>query len=77
MRITLDIPIERFRFSLVGDGYTLEEVKNFSEDRLIGILHTRIINKIHAEYCTGKRFGLFTEEDLDNDEWRAYFKNQG
>lgn len=64
MKITLDIPIERFRFSLVGDGYTLEEVKNLSEDHLKGILNTRIINKIHAEYCKGKRIGLFTEEDL-------------
>lgn len=64
MKITLEIPIERFRFSLVGDGYTLEEVKSFSEDQLKGILNTRIINKIHSEYCKGKRIGLFTEEDL-------------
>lgn len=64
MDITLEIPIERFRYSLVGDGYTLEEVKNLSEDRLKGILNTRIINKIHAEYYKGKRLGLFTEEDL-------------
>ena len=64
MKITLDIPIERFRFSLVGDGYTLEEVKNLTEDDLNNILQTRIIDNIHKEYYKGKRIGLFTEEDL-------------
>lgn len=64
MKLTLEIPIERFRYSLVGDGYTLEEVKNLSEDHLKGILNTRIINKILCEYYKGKRLGLFTEEDI-------------
>lgn len=63
MKFTVEIPTERFRYSLVTDGYTLEEVKNFSEDHLKGILNTKIINKIHADYCKGKRLGLFTKED--------------
>lgn len=64
MKITLDIPTERFRLSLVVDGYTLEEVKKLSEEHLKGILNTMITNKILAGYFKGKRLGLFTEEDL-------------
>ena len=59
MKIEIDIPLERFRYSLVGDGYTLDEVKELSEEHLTGILKTRIMNKILNEYYKGKRMGLY------------------
>ena len=65
MKIELDVNIDRFRYSLVGDGYTLEEVESFSEERLKAILETRITQKILYEYFRGKRMGLFPEDVLD------------
>ena len=65
MKIELDINIDRFRYSLVGDGYTLDEVESFSEERLKAILETRITQKILSEYFRGKRIGLFPEDVLD------------
>ena len=63
MKIEIQIPLERFRYSLVGDGYTLDEVKEFSAEKLKGILETRIISKIDSEYYKGKRMGLFETEE--------------
>ena len=65
MKIEIDINIDRFRYSLVGDGYTLDEVESFSEERLKAILDTRITQKILSEYFRGKRMGLFPEDVLD------------
>ena len=59
MKIEIEVPMKRFRYSLVGDGYTLDEVKELSEEHLIGILETRITNKILNEYYKGKRMGLY------------------
>lgn len=58
MNITFDIDLEKFRYSLVGDGYLKEEVVNMSQDRLIAILATRIENHINTEYDKSRRFGL-------------------
>lgn len=58
MNITLDIDLEKFRYSLVGDGYLKEEVVNMSQDKLITILKMRIENHINNEYAKSKRFGL-------------------
>ena len=65
MKIEININIDRFRYSLVGDGYTLDEVESFSEERLKAILETRITQKILSEYFRGKRMGLFPEDVLD------------
>ena len=35
MNVTLDIDLEKFRYSLVGDGYTLKDVLHMSN---IGIV---------------------------------------
>ena len=66
MKIDLDVNINRFRYSLVGDGYTLDEVESFSEERLKAILETRITQKILSEYFRGKRMGLFPEDVLND-----------
>ena len=54
MKVTFDVDLEKFRYSLVGDGYLLNEVREMSNDRLIKILQNRIINRIEMEYYRGK-----------------------
>ena len=61
MKITLDIDLEHFRYSLVGDGFLLEEVKEMSEKRLIEILSYRINDHIDEEYCRSMSYGLLKE----------------
>lgn len=46
MKVELDIDIEKFRLSLVGDGYIYEEVKDLKEEQLIEILQNRLTKKI-------------------------------
>ena len=58
MKVTLDIDLEKFRYSLVGDGYLLEEVKEKTNEELIAILTGRVKRHIEAEYFKGKRYGL-------------------
>lgn len=58
MKVTIDINLERLRYSLVGDGYLLEEVKEMSEEELIRILNERIERKINDEFYTSLRYGL-------------------
>lgn len=58
MTVTLDIDLEKFRYSLVGDGFLLEEVKAMSRSRLIEILTYRINDHIEEEYCRSIRYGL-------------------
>lgn len=62
MKITLDIDLEKFRYSLVGDGYILDEVKELSEYELTNILINRIGMHIESEYAKSKRLGLLDEE---------------
>ena len=58
MTVTLDIDLEKFRYSLVGDGFRLEEVKAMSRSRLIEILTYRINDHIEEEYRRSIRYGL-------------------
>lgn len=46
MKIKLDIDIEQYRLSLVGDGYLYEEVKDLNEKELIEILQKRLTHSI-------------------------------
>jgi hypothetical protein len=46
MKIELNIDIEQYRLSLVGDGYIYEEVKDFKEEQLIEILQNRLTHSI-------------------------------
>lgn len=58
MNITLDIDLEKFRYSLVGDGYLLEEVKEMSDEELVTVLTGRIERHIEVEYGKSRRYGL-------------------
>ena len=66
MNVTLDIDLEKFRYSVVGDGYTLKDVLHMSNAKLIDILHDRVNDHIESEYYRGKRLGLFCDEDDRN-----------
>lgn len=50
MKIELEIDLDKFRWSLVGDGYLYEEARELSQDKLKEILSSRINNYILIEY---------------------------
>ena len=58
MKVTFDVDLEKFRYSLVGDGYTLKNVLPMSNAKLIDILHDRVNDHIESEYYRGKRLGF-------------------
>ena len=66
MNVTLDIDLEKYRYSLAGDGYTLKNVLHMSNAKLIDILHDRVNDHIESEYYRGKRLGLLCDEDDRN-----------
>lgn len=59
MNVTFDIDLEKFRYSLIGDGYIKEEVSQMTQGKLIEILEGRIISHIAREYEAGKRMGWY------------------
>ena len=62
MTVTLDIDLEKFRYSLVGDGFLLEEVKAMSRSRLIEILTYRVKDHIEKEYQHSVHLGLVSRK---------------
>ena len=62
--IKLEVDLDRFRYSLVGDGYLLEEVEDMTEEKLISILEMRIYNHIEQEYQYGKELGLLNRAKI-------------
>lgn len=50
MQVTIDIDLEKFRYSLVGDGYCLKDVVNMSNQELIDVLDRRVNSHILVEY---------------------------
>lgn len=56
--IKLEINLEKFRYSLVGDGYILEEAEELSEEELVSILKDKIYWHIEREYQKSKDYGL-------------------
>lgn len=58
MKVELDIDLEKFRYSLVGDGFLKDEVVEMSEDKLIKILKKRIENHIDIRYDRSIRYEL-------------------
>ena len=66
MKVTFDVDLEKFRYSLGGDGYTLKNVLAMSNAKLIDILCNRVNDHIEAEYYRGRRLGLFCDEDDRN-----------
>lgn len=61
MIINVDINLEHFRYSLVGDGYTLKEAEALTDGELIRLFEGRVINNMETEYYKGLRLGLYTE----------------
>lgn len=58
MKVELDIDLEKFRYSLVGDGYLKEEVDKMSEEELVGMLTRSIHNRIEMNFEKSKCLGL-------------------
>lgn len=58
MDVTFDVDLEKFRYSLVGDGYLKEEVIKMTQDDLINVLQRRVYQHIIVEYDRSKRYGL-------------------
>lgn len=61
MKIEIDLELEHLRYSLVGDGYILSEVKEMNEEMLVNILKKRIKRHIEIEYNKSRRLGLLNE----------------
>ena len=74
MKVSIDIDLDKFRYSLVGDGYLLEEVKVMSNDNLISILTRRVTQHINKEYDRSRRLGLLEAEP--RDIWATDWKDQ-
>ena len=58
MEIKLEVDIEKFRYSIVGDRYLLEEVESMEEEKLTSILKNRIYRHIEIEYKRSREYGL-------------------
>lgn len=58
MKVMLDIDLKKLRYSLVGDGYTKEEVEELDIVELETILIDRVKSHINDEYNKAKRIGL-------------------
>ena len=63
MKINVEINLEHFRYSLVGDGYILSEAEALTNEELVEIFKRRVINHMEKEYYKGIRLGLYKEED--------------
>lgn len=74
MKVSIDVDIEKFRYSLIGDGYILEEVKVMTSDKLISILTKRVTQHINKEYARSKQLGLL--DDATRDTWHTDWKGQ-
>lgn len=58
MEVTIDIDLEKFRYSLVGDGYLLKEVVEMSNEELIDVLERRVNSHILVEYNKSVKYNL-------------------
>lgn len=61
MNVTIDIDLEKFRYSLVGDGYLLKEVAGMSNEDLIGVLERRVNSHILVKFHEGIGLGLYNK----------------
>ena len=50
MRVEFDIDTEKYRYSLVGDGYNFEDIKYLTEEQLKEIYIKRAIQRLDNEY---------------------------
>lgn len=60
--IPLMINLNRFRMSLMADGFTKEEVLTLSDDKLGEILEAKVNRKIEHNYILGVERGLYKYE---------------
>lgn len=58
MKIEFDIDKDKFKYSLVGDGYLKEEVESMPIGQLEIILIDKIKRYINDGYNKAKRYGL-------------------
>lgn len=63
MKVSVEINLEHFRYSLVGDGYILEEAEALTDEELLEIFNTRVVNQMEKEYYKGIRLGLYEEKN--------------
>ena len=61
MNVTIDIDLEKFRYSLVGDGYLLKEAMSMSNEDLISVLERRVNSHILVEFYKGIDLGLYNK----------------
>lgn len=54
-KIELEIDLEKFRISLVGDGYLLDEAKKLTDEELIELFKKRVNRYITIEYNKSAR----------------------
>ena len=59
MEVTIDVDLEKFRYSLVGDGYLLKKVAEMSNEELIDVLECRVNSHILVEFYKGIDLGLY------------------
>lgn len=72
MKVSIDIDLDKFRYSLVGDGYLLEEVKAMTNEKLISIFTQRVTQHINKEYTRSRQLGLL--DDGPRDTWGTDWK---
>lgn len=73
MKVSIDIDMDKFRYSLVGDGYLLEEVKSMTNEKLISIFTQRVTQHINKEFDRSKRLGLL--DTAQRDTWATDWKD--
>lgn len=61
MDVTINVDLEKFRYSLVGDGYMLSEVIGMSNKELIDVLQRRVTSYISVEYNRSVKRNLLNE----------------
>lgn len=61
MKVTFEVDLEKFRYSLIGDGFIKEEVIKMSQEDLIVELEDRVHYYILNEYYKGKEMGLYED----------------
>ena len=62
MKVNIEINLEHFRYSLVGDGYILKEAEALTNEELIQVFEDRVIDHMEKEYYKGIRLGLYEEK---------------
>lgn len=68
--VLINVDLEKFRWSLVGDGYLREEAAEMAQEELINVFKERINAHINAEYDKSVRLGLLDDDNEDDDDER-------